>query len=189
MGRIVGDGAINFDIVDVAVDPAHQGKRPWPAGDGSWSHGWTLTPLMAPTLRWWRMCRNCTRSSASKAFARRARGWPASGEPAVVSSHFLPERALSKWQLVLRRVPHYAERHSHREDPMTRFLLCSFALVLLYPSGIDMYLVGLPRIAQDPGPARRNYISPSRSIWPVWPPRCCLLAASPTARGVSLSLL
>ncbi|MDU2542322.1 MAG: MFS transporter [Klebsiella sp.] len=31
---------------------------------------------------------------------------------------------------------------------MTRFLLCSFALVLLYPSGIDMYLVGLPRIAQ-----------------------------------------
>ena len=26
MGRIVGDGAINFDIVDVAVDPAHQGK-------------------------------------------------------------------------------------------------------------------------------------------------------------------
>ncbi len=26
MGRIVGDGAINFDIVDVAVDPAHQEK-------------------------------------------------------------------------------------------------------------------------------------------------------------------
>ena len=23
MGRIVGDGAVNFDIVDVAVDPAH----------------------------------------------------------------------------------------------------------------------------------------------------------------------
>ncbi|HBV4448362.1 MdtL family multidrug efflux MFS transporter [Klebsiella pneumoniae] len=34
---------------------------------------------------------------------------------------------------------------------MTRFLLCSFAQVLLYPSGIDMYLVGLPRIAQDLG--------------------------------------
>lgn len=34
---------------------------------------------------------------------------------------------------------------------MTRFLLCSFALVLLYPSGIDMYLVGLPSIAQDLG--------------------------------------
>lgn len=34
---------------------------------------------------------------------------------------------------------------------MTRFLLCSFATVLLYPSGIDMYLVGLPRIAQDTG--------------------------------------
>lgn len=26
MGRIVGDGALNFDIVDVAVDPLHQGK-------------------------------------------------------------------------------------------------------------------------------------------------------------------
>lgn len=34
---------------------------------------------------------------------------------------------------------------------MTRFLLCSFATVLLYPSGIDMYLVGLPRITQDTG--------------------------------------
>ncbi len=34
---------------------------------------------------------------------------------------------------------------------MARFLICSFALVLLYPSGIDMYLVGLPRIAQDLG--------------------------------------
>ncbi|RKR53540.1 DHA1 family multidrug resistance protein-like MFS transporter [Yokenella regensburgei] len=34
---------------------------------------------------------------------------------------------------------------------MTRFLFCSFALVLLYPSGIDMYLVGLPRIALDLG--------------------------------------
>lgn len=34
---------------------------------------------------------------------------------------------------------------------MTHFLLCSFALVLLYPSGIDMYLVGLPLIAQDLG--------------------------------------
>lgn len=26
MGRIIGDGALNMDIVDVAVDPAHQGK-------------------------------------------------------------------------------------------------------------------------------------------------------------------
>lgn len=26
MGRIVGDGALNFDIVDVAIDPSHQGK-------------------------------------------------------------------------------------------------------------------------------------------------------------------
>lgn len=32
---------------------------------------------------------------------------------------------------------------------MKRFLPCSFALVLLYPAGIDMYLVGLPRIAAD----------------------------------------
>jgi Arabinose efflux permease len=32
---------------------------------------------------------------------------------------------------------------------MARFLICSFALVLLYPAGIDMYLVGLPRIAAD----------------------------------------
>lgn len=32
---------------------------------------------------------------------------------------------------------------------MKRFLLCSFALVLLYPAGIDMYLVGLSRIAAD----------------------------------------
>ena len=34
---------------------------------------------------------------------------------------------------------------------MARFLFCSFALVLLYPSGIDMYLVGLPHIASDLG--------------------------------------
>ena len=34
---------------------------------------------------------------------------------------------------------------------MARFLICGFALVLLYPSGIDMYLVGLPKIAQDLG--------------------------------------
>ncbi|MBU2713523.1 GNAT family N-acetyltransferase [Zooshikella harenae] len=26
MGRIVGDGALNLEIVDVAVDPEHQGK-------------------------------------------------------------------------------------------------------------------------------------------------------------------
>jgi ribosomal protein S18 acetylase RimI-like enzyme len=26
MGRVVGDGALNFEIVDVAVDPAHQGN-------------------------------------------------------------------------------------------------------------------------------------------------------------------
>ncbi len=26
MGRIVGDGVLNFEIVDVAVDPDHQGK-------------------------------------------------------------------------------------------------------------------------------------------------------------------
>ncbi|HCK01388.1 MAG TPA: GNAT family N-acetyltransferase [Serratia grimesii] len=26
MGRVVGDGGLNFEIVDVAVDPGHQGK-------------------------------------------------------------------------------------------------------------------------------------------------------------------
>ncbi|WP_223669875.1 GNAT family N-acetyltransferase [Kangiella shandongensis] len=26
MGRVVGDGGLNFDVVDVAVDPDHQGK-------------------------------------------------------------------------------------------------------------------------------------------------------------------
>jgi DHA1 family multidrug resistance protein-like MFS transporter len=34
---------------------------------------------------------------------------------------------------------------------MFRYLLCSFCLVLLYPTGIDMYLIGLPQIAQDLG--------------------------------------
>ncbi|WP_159737703.1 MFS transporter [Vibrio atypicus] len=32
---------------------------------------------------------------------------------------------------------------------MSRFLMCSFALVLLYPTAIDLYLVGLPQIAAD----------------------------------------
>lgn len=31
---------------------------------------------------------------------------------------------------------------------MFRYLLCSFTLVLLYPTAIDLYLVGLPKIAQ-----------------------------------------
>jgi len=26
MGRVVGDGALNFEVVDIAVDPMHQGK-------------------------------------------------------------------------------------------------------------------------------------------------------------------
>ncbi|MGP1831919.1 MFS transporter [Shewanella frigidimarina] len=34
---------------------------------------------------------------------------------------------------------------------MTRFILCSFTLVLLYPTAIDLYLVGLPQIAKDLG--------------------------------------
>ena len=84
MGRIVGDGAINFDIVDVAVDPAHQGKG--------------LGRLVMEKLVAW-LDANAFDGAyvtlvadvpASKAFARRVRGWPASGEPAVVSSHFLP---------------------------------------------------------------------------------------------------
>lgn len=81
MGRIVGDGAINFDIVDVAVDPAHRGKGLGRLVMEKLVARWTLTPLMAPTLRWWRMCRNCTRSSASKAFARRARDGPRLANP------------------------------------------------------------------------------------------------------------
>lgn len=32
---------------------------------------------------------------------------------------------------------------------MYRFLFCSFVLVLLYPTAIDLYLVGLPQIAAD----------------------------------------
>lgn len=35
------------------------------------------------------------------------------------------------------------------EVSMSRFLLCSFALILLYPTAIDLYLVGLPQIAVD----------------------------------------
>ena len=34
---------------------------------------------------------------------------------------------------------------------MVRYLLCSFALVLLYRTAIDLYLVGLPHIAKDLG--------------------------------------
>ena len=26
MGRVVGDGALNFEVVDIAVEPGHQGK-------------------------------------------------------------------------------------------------------------------------------------------------------------------
>ncbi len=32
---------------------------------------------------------------------------------------------------------------------MILFLICSFILVLLYPTAIDLYLVGLPQIAAD----------------------------------------
>ncbi|GAL16546.1 putative transport protein [Vibrio maritimus] len=32
---------------------------------------------------------------------------------------------------------------------MFKYLICSFALVLLYPTAIDLYLVGLPQIAAD----------------------------------------
>ena len=51
---------------------------------------------------------------------------------------------------------------------MARFLICGFALVLLYPSGIDMYLVGLPRIAQDLGASEAQYThgtSAQRMTW------------------------
>lgn len=32
---------------------------------------------------------------------------------------------------------------------LSRYLLCSFAFVLLYPTAIDLYLVALPQIASD----------------------------------------
>ncbi|MEZ8099366.1 MFS transporter [Vibrio bivalvicida] len=35
------------------------------------------------------------------------------------------------------------------EVAMSRFLLCAFSFVLLYPTAIDLYLVGLPQIAAD----------------------------------------
>lgn len=72
---------------------------------------------------------------------------------------------------------------------MTRFLLCSFALVLLYPSGIDMYLVGLPRIAQDLGASEAQLHIAFSVYLAGMASAMLLLAASPTARGVSLSLL
>jgi predicted N-acetyltransferase YhbS len=90
MGRIVGDGAINFDIVDVAVDPAHQGKGlgrlvmeklvAWldaNAFDGAYVTLVADVPELYAKF-------------GLKAFGRKAKGWPASGEPGVVSSRFLP---------------------------------------------------------------------------------------------------
>lgn len=35
MGRIIGDGALNFEIVDIAVDPTHQVKELTDAAFGS----------------------------------------------------------------------------------------------------------------------------------------------------------
>ncbi|QQX80502.1 MFS transporter [Shewanella sp. KX20019] len=47
---------------------------------------------------------------------------------------------------------------------MFRYLLCSFALVLLYPTAIDLYLVGLPKIAQDLG-ASESHLHIAFSIY------------------------
>ncbi len=49
MGRIVGDGAVNFDIVDVAVDPAHQ----W-----GWKshHGKKIVSWLDANASPWRLC-------------------------------------------------------------------------------------------------------------------------------------
>lgn len=63
MGRIVGDGALNFEIVDIAVDPAHQGRG---LGESLWKTlfaGWTATLIKALMSLWWLMYRNSTRSS------------------------------------------------------------------------------------------------------------------------------
>ena len=66
---------------------------------------------------------------------------------------------------------------------MARFLICSFALVLLYPSGIDMYLVGLPRIAQDLGASEAQlhiaFSVPSARLLPPKMRRSCT-SCSPT---------
>lgn len=62
MGRIVGDGALNFEIVDIAVDPAHQGRG---LGRIIMENiiGWTATLIKALMSLWWLMYRNSTRSS------------------------------------------------------------------------------------------------------------------------------
>lgn len=57
---------------------------------------------------------------------------------------------------------------------MKRFLLCSFALVLLYPAGIDMYLVGLPRIAADLNASEAQLHIAFSVYWPEWRRPCCL---------------
>lgn len=57
---------------------------------------------------------------------------------------------------------------------MSRFLICSFALVLLYPAGIDMYLVGLRASPPISMPAKRSCILRSPYIWRGWQLRCYL---------------
>lgn len=50
MGRIVGDGALNFDIVDVAVDPLHQGKGSAESLWKRWLPGWIAMPAKGRTF-------------------------------------------------------------------------------------------------------------------------------------------
>ena len=119
------------------------------------------------------MLPDCTRSSASKAFARRAGDGP-SGEPSSISSHFLPGK--KRCQMATRLTARSSlcrRRHSSRiHSALSSAALPWFCST---PSGIDMYLVGRCRVLSglDSG---RDPLSPSRSIWPVWPPWCCLLA-------------
>ncbi len=94
MGRIVGDGAINFDIVDVAVDPAHRGK-----GLGRLVMEKLVARLDANAFdgAYVTLVADVPELYAKFGFESvrpESEGWPASGEPAVVSSHFLPEKSV-----------------------------------------------------------------------------------------------
>ena len=72
---------------------------------------------------------------------------------------------------------------------MARFLFCSFALVLLYPSGIDMYLVGLPHIARDLGASEAQLHIAFSAYLAGWRRRWCLREKLRIRQVVSLSRL
>ncbi len=70
---------------------------------------------------------------------------------------------------------------------MSRFLICSFALVLLYPAGIDMYLVGLPRIAADLNASEAQLHIAFSVYLAGWQLRCYLPVKWPIVQGESRS--